>query len=81
MSAEEIIEILAERPFTPLRIHLADGRYHDIRHPELVFVTRRTLAIGVGGDEGDVAVPERLRICSTDHVVEVAPVAANGSGN
>jgi len=33
MTAENLIELLEERPFTPLRIRLDDGRSYEVRHP------------------------------------------------
>ena len=41
MTAEEPIELLAERPVKPLRLHLSDGRIRDIRHPEMAVVGDR----------------------------------------
>ena len=79
MNAEDIIEVLAERPFVPVRLRLVDGRFHEIRHPEQAVVTRHTIAIAMGGDT-DSGVAERIRLCSTEHVVEVEPVTANGQG-
>ena len=46
MTAVELIELIAERPFKPLRIHLADGRIREIRHPEMAFISETLVAIG-----------------------------------
>jgi len=54
MISEELIELLEERPFVPLRVHLSNGRTHDIRHPELAIVGRDVAAIGVEVDEGEL---------------------------
>ena len=40
MRPEELRELLATRPFVPLRIHLTDGKSFDIRHPDNVLVLR-----------------------------------------
>ncbi len=72
MTAEELIELLEERPFQPLRLHLADGRTREIRHPEMALVTESLVAIGVpGGDESKPAV--RMTFCSVPNIVEVEP--------
>ncbi|MCG8585148.1 MAG: hypothetical protein MI757_10585 [Pirellulales bacterium] len=72
MKAERLIEMLADRPFVPLRIHLNDGRSHDVTHPELAIVSRDMVAIGVVSD--DDKVPERLRFCTLQNITEVERV-------
>lgn len=47
MRPEGIIKHLRQRPFRPIRIALVDGSYHDVRHGEMVLVTRRTVAIAL----------------------------------
>jgi hypothetical protein len=72
MTPEELIELLEERPFTPLRLHLADGRVREIRHPEMALVSETNVAIGVPRDnESKVAV--KFTFCSIPNIVEVEP--------
>ncbi len=72
MTSEDLIELLAERPFVPLRMHLLNGRTHDIRHPEMAIVGRDIVAVGVQhvGDN----LP-RIRIVDLHHINEVEPVS------
>jgi hypothetical protein len=83
MTAEELVELLEERPFIPLRLHLADGRTREIRHPEMAFVSRTHVAIGVLGDD-ESRIPVRMTFCSIPNIVEVEPFelekSAHGSG-
>ena len=72
MTAEELIELLEERPFKPLRLHLADGRTREVRHPEMALVSETLVAIGVPGDEG-TKVPMKMTFCSMPNIVEVEP--------
>ena len=72
MTAEELVELLEERPFTPLRLHLADGRVREIRHPEMALVSESHVAIGLPrDDESRVAV--KMTFCSIPNIVEVEP--------
>ena len=84
MTAEKLIEILEERPFRPLRLHLADGQTREIRHPEMAIVSETLIAIGVPGAEGS-KVAMRMTFCSVPNIVEVEPFeiekAAGGNGN
>lgn len=45
MSPDEILKYIKAEPFRPFRIHMVSGRTYDIRHPEMVKVTRRALVI------------------------------------
>jgi hypothetical protein len=36
---QRILESIKQRPFQPFRIVLSNGHVHDIRHPEMVWVT------------------------------------------
>jgi hypothetical protein len=73
MKADELIEILEERPFQPVRLHLSNGRTHEIRHPEMAIVSESLVAIGMpGSEESKIAL--RIRLCSLPHVVEVEPI-------
>jgi hypothetical protein len=73
MTAEDLIELLEERPFVPVRLHLDNGRFHDIRHPEMAIVTPTLVAIGFSQGSGSRLV-ERVRLCSIAHVVEAEPI-------
>jgi hypothetical protein len=53
MTSEDLIELISERPFIPLRVYLSNGRTHDIRHPEMAIVGRDVVAIGVQLEEDE----------------------------
>ena len=72
MTAEELIELIEERPFKPLRLHLADGHIREIRHPEMAVVSESLVAIGVPGDQGS-KVALKMTFCSVPNIVEVEP--------
>jgi hypothetical protein len=69
MKAEHLIEMLEERPFVPLLLHLSNGRIHEIRHPEMAIVSEELVTIGLpAGDDSLLA--DRVSFCSTSHIVE-----------
>jgi len=47
MTPEELIEILAERPFVPLLLHMSNSRTHEVRHPENLLVGEEVVAISI----------------------------------
>jgi hypothetical protein len=73
MTSEELIELLAERPFKPLRLHLSDGRIREIRHSEMAIVAEDAIAIGVPRDEGSRRA-YKITHCSIQNIVEVEPL-------
>ena len=73
MTAEELIEMLAERPFKPLRLHLSDGRIRDIRHPAMAIVAEDAIAIGVPRDESSRRA-YKITHCSIQNIVEIEPL-------
>lgn len=73
MHAEDLIELLEERPFTPIRLYLSDGRSYEIRHPEMAIVTPRIVAIGLTHGNGS-RLAERVTHCTLAHVVEAEPI-------
>ena len=76
MTAEDLIELLEERPFRPLRLHLADGRKREIRHPEMAIVAQDSVAIGIpANDESRIAL--RITHCSLPNIVEVEPLESD----
>jgi hypothetical protein len=82
MTAEELIELLQERPFKPLRLHLADGRTREIRHPEMAIVAVDSVAIGVAADD-QTMIATKITHCSIPNIVEIEPfeIDQRGEGN
>ena len=70
MRAEELRALLRRQPFIPLRIHLSDGTTYDVKHPEMAFLTRSTVEIGIEEREGS-GVADQVMYCSLVHVVRV----------
>lgn len=70
MRPNELIALIRQRPFTPLRIHLTDGRAYDVGHPDQIIVLTGHVDIGVEPDPKTGAV-DRVEHCSLLHVVSV----------
>ncbi len=78
MKAEELIELLEERPFLPLRFHMSNGRTHDVRHPENAIVGEGVVALAVPQHGRELP---RIRLISLIHIneVEAVPTGSNGA--
>ncbi|MEM6330213.1 MAG: hypothetical protein AAF790_08190 [Planctomycetota bacterium] len=77
MKAEELIEVLAERPFHPLRLHMSGGRTHAVRHPETAIVGEQVVALGVASEDSP---RPRIRMVSIAHINEIDTIEAAGGG-
>jgi hypothetical protein len=69
MTKAELIEILEERPFSPILLHMTNGRKHEIRHPENAIVADDHMALLAVRDGEEV-----IRIVSLPHVTETEPL-------
>jgi hypothetical protein len=73
MKPEELIELLAERPFVPMRLHMSNGRVHEVRHPENAIVGDVAVALAVPQDDSEFP---RIRLVSIAHINEVETITA-----
>ena len=69
MTAETFKEILARQPFEPFRVVMSSGESYNIMHPEMVFVTARSLILAI--PDASRADGERLAFCSYLHIAHL----------
>ena len=80
MTQEELYEEARRQPFRPFRIVLTTGEIYDIKHPELVMVGRRSIAIGITSDDSGTAFEHLVR-ADLLHVVRTEELPVNVSSN
>lgn len=73
MDPQEFESLLKTQPFVPVRIHMSNGRTHEIRHPDDAIIGDEVVAIGVY--EKDSERP-RIRLLSLININEVEPVTS-----
>jgi hypothetical protein len=66
-------DLLTHRPFKPFRVVMSSGKTYEVRHPEMAFLSRSDLFVGVG--EEDDGIPAEFRICSLLHVRSIEPIS------
>ena len=64
--------MLKRWPFEPFRICMSDGSTYEIRHPELVFVTRSDVLVGIGCQNGGL--PHESAFLDPIHVTRIIPI-------
>jgi hypothetical protein len=72
MNVDTLRDQVRRQPFEAFWVCLSDGSHHDVRHPEMIAVSRRDVAIPLGTRKGEVA--DRLAICDPLHIVGVEPI-------
>ena len=80
MTVQTFRELLTQQPFRAFRLVMSSGQTYEVRHPEMAWLTRTDILVGVG--ETDEGVPAEFRICSLLHVTSIEPLspATTGSG-
>ncbi|MEM9346403.1 MAG: hypothetical protein AAGB26_07285 [Planctomycetota bacterium] len=71
MTVQTFRDLLAERPFKPFRVVMSSGEKHEVRHPEMAFLSKTSLYVGTDLENG---IPAEFRICSLLHVTTVEPI-------
>jgi len=72
MGAEEIRKHLRKQPFQPFRIFVSDGASYDVRHPEMCYVSRVEVVIGLDTDVDGL--PEQSAYIAPMHVTRIEPI-------
>ena len=74
MTVQTFRDLLTQRPFRPFRLVMSSGQTYEVRHPEMAWLTRTDILVGIG--ETDENVHAEFKICSLLHVTAVEPLAA-----
>ena len=78
MRAEEIMQLVRQRPSQPFRVHITAGESYDIRHPEFIIVQRQSAQVGLDADP-KTGVVDRVEYISLLHVVRIENIEPNVS--
>ena len=72
MRPDDIRAHLRREPFQPIRVYISDGSKYEVRHPELMLVTRTEVVIAI--DPGDDQIPDHKVFCDPVHITQIEPV-------
>jgi hypothetical protein len=78
MTVQTFRDLLTTKPFKPFRLVMSSGQTYEVRHPEMAWLTRSDILVGIG--ETDEQVPADFKICSLLHVTAVEPIDASRKG-
>ena len=74
MTVQTFRDLLTAQPFQPFRITMSSGKQFDVKHPEMAFLSRTILFVGV--DIAEDGVPAEFRMCSLLHITAVELLSA-----
>ena len=77
MTVQTFREMLGRKPFQPVKLTLSSGQSYEIRHPEMAFLTRTSILVGV--DIGEDDVPAEFKILSLLHVTAIEPLTTQAA--
>lgn len=69
MTADTFREILGRTRFEPFRVVMSSGESYNVMHPEMAFVTAKTLVLALADPSHQDG--ERLAFCSYLHIAHV----------
>jgi hypothetical protein len=73
MAPEELREVAKHSPFEPFRVVMTNGAAHEIRHPDLIMIGRRSAMIGMTGQPGQTFYEQTVRV-DLLHVIRIEPL-------
>jgi hypothetical protein len=79
MTVQTFRDLLAKRPFEPFRIVMSSGKSYDVQHPEMAWLLKTDLLVGISDDDDDI--PAEFKTCSLLHITAVEPLTAATSDN
>jgi len=71
MRRDDIVQLLQEKPFRPIRLRLSNGIAHEIRHPEMAIVTPSSVVVGIPATNSQPPAAEDYVVVSLIHVVQI----------
>ncbi|HWA97305.1 MAG TPA: hypothetical protein VG713_02385 [Pirellulales bacterium] len=78
MTVQTFRDLLQQRPFKPFRLIMSSGQSYEVRHPEMAWLTRTDILVGI--DEAEDGIPAEFKICSLLHVTAIEPIAPSAAG-
>jgi len=79
MRRDEILEALRRRPFQPIRLHVSDGAKFEVRHPEMVLVTRHSAVVGQPETDSPPPAVEQFTVVDLLHVTRLETIGSSGA--
>lgn len=73
MRTSEIENQLRQRPFLPFRLRMTEGTAFEVRHPEMLMVSRTIIAVAI--HKPRARDPEGIVLCDPVHIIRIEPLS------
>ncbi len=73
MRTSEIEKHVRKRPFVPFRLCMSDGNSFEVRHPEMLMVSRTILVLATYRPRARQ--PEGFVFCDPVHIIRIEPLS------
>ena len=77
MTTQTFRHLLNTRPFKPFRVIMSSGESYDVRHPEVAWLLKNDLLVGI--DIEDDGLAAEFRICPLFQVATIEPILSEPS--
>jgi hypothetical protein len=79
MSQQDLLDMLRQRPFQALRIHVSDGTVYEIRHPEMMVVGRIKALVFIPPEGMHPPAIDRYEAVALLHITRLEPVGISAA--
>lgn len=69
MTIDDLKTALHRKPFQPVRLILSSGDSYDVPHPELAWLVKGGVYVGLPNGASDL--PEQVVFCSLSHIAAI----------
>jgi hypothetical protein len=80
MHLDDLAAALRRQPFKPFRLYVSDGAAYEVRHPEMMWLSRRTAYVGVPAESTNL-IPEHAVMIDLLHVSRMEELIPASPGN
>lgn len=75
MSPEDVQSVVRKRPFEPFRLHMSNGMFVDVRHPEMILVADEAMVVAEYDEKKQKHFLKHYSVINVN-VIEPIPVEA-----
>ena len=80
MTIQEVQRQMQTQPFTPFRVHTADGRHYDVRHPENLAFSGKGRLIAIGMEDESFVTLDLLLVTAIQRPIPKAKASRRKAG-
>jgi hypothetical protein len=73
MAPENLRDAIRKQPFKPFRLVMTDGIGYDVRHPDLLWVGKRSAMVGLTGEPGQTFFERAVEV-DLLHIIRLEPL-------